>query len=112
VGKFSLTAALAIVLAALCRLPSMHRRPVVIYWLWLLLVVKLVTPPLVAVPLLPALPGNGDVSAVVPVSGQPTWDPQLAFEPHAQAIPAVYVTTSTVVNEGAEGDAAAVTSLE
>ena len=50
-----LTAGLAIVLAALCRLSSLRRRPALRHWLWLLLLVKLVTPPLIAVPLLPAV---------------------------------------------------------
>ena len=50
-----LTAVLAMALAALCRLPSLARRPALRHWLWLLVLVKLVTPPLVAVPLLPAV---------------------------------------------------------
>ena len=80
-----LTAALAIVLAALCRLPSLHRRPALRHWLWLLLLVKLVTPPLVAVPLLPAVPavvGNGNAAAIVALPSEPIahrepiWDRQ------------------------------------
>jgi beta-lactamase regulating signal transducer with metallopeptidase domain len=49
-----LTAGLAVVLAMLCRLPSLHRRPALRCWLWMLLVVKLILPPLINVPLLPA----------------------------------------------------------
>ena len=49
-----LTAGLAIVLSMLCRLPWLGRRPALRHWLWLLLLAKLVTPPLIAVPLLPA----------------------------------------------------------
>ena len=50
-----LTAGLAVVLAVLCRLPLLHKRPALRHWLWLLVLVKLVTPPLIAVPLLPAI---------------------------------------------------------
>jgi beta-lactamase regulating signal transducer with metallopeptidase domain len=49
-----LTAVLAILLATMCRLSWLARRPALRHWLWLLLLAKLVTPPLVAVPLLPA----------------------------------------------------------
>ncbi len=41
-----LTTALAIVLTAASRLPSMYGRPALRHSLWLLLLVKLVTPPL------------------------------------------------------------------
>ena len=50
-----LTAGLAVLLAVLCRLPTLHKRPALRCWLWLLLMVKLITPPLVDVPLLPAV---------------------------------------------------------
>ncbi len=46
--NLALTAALAVVLIALGRLPSLGKRPALRHWLWLLLLVKLVTPPLVA----------------------------------------------------------------
>jgi beta-lactamase regulating signal transducer with metallopeptidase domain len=49
-----LTAVLAIALAAMCRSRWLARRPALRHWLWLLLLAKLVTPPLVALPLLPA----------------------------------------------------------
>ena len=50
-----LTAGLAVLLGLFCRLPWTQRRPALIHWLWLLLLVKLVTPPLIPVPLLPAV---------------------------------------------------------
>ena len=61
--NLALTAALAVVLTGLCRLPSLEKRPALRHWLWLLLLAKLVTPPLVAVPLLPALAERGDPAA-------------------------------------------------
>ncbi len=48
------TSALAIALAGVCRLAWMRRRPAVRHTLWLLLLAKMVTPPLIPVPLLPA----------------------------------------------------------
>ena len=53
-----LTAGLAVLLAPLSRLPWMQRRPALIHWLWLLLLIKLVTPPLISVPL-PPTAANG-----------------------------------------------------
>ncbi len=107
-----LTAGLAIVLAAMCRLPSMHRRPALRYWLWLLLVVKLITPPLVAVPLLPAVTSNVDAAAVATAPSQPMRHHELALEQRIQANPAVDGTTSVAVDEGAEGGAIVVASPE
>ncbi len=66
-----LTAGLTIVLAGLCRLPSLGRRPALRHWLWLLLLVKLVTPPLIAVPLLPAVAGNDEPAAMATPPGKP-----------------------------------------
>ncbi|MGO9113542.1 MAG: M56 family metallopeptidase [Thermoguttaceae bacterium] len=60
-----LTAGLAIVLAVLSRLTSLRKRPALRHWLWLLLLVKLVTPPLIAVPLLPAAVVDGDDTAAI-----------------------------------------------
>ncbi len=62
-----LTAGLAAVLAGLCCLPPLRRRPALKHWLWLLLLAKLVTPPLVAVPLLPAVGTDGAAATVAPV---------------------------------------------
>ena len=50
-----LTTVLAAALAASCRLSWLGRRPALRHWLWLLLLVKLVTPPIVAVPLFPPI---------------------------------------------------------
>ncbi|MGA2062367.1 MAG: M56 family metallopeptidase [Thermoguttaceae bacterium] len=71
VWNLLLTAGMAIVLAALCRLPSLRRRPAMRYWLWLLLLAKLVTPPLIAVPLLPAVAGGDDVAAIAVPTSKP-----------------------------------------
>ena len=97
-----LTAVLAIVLAALCRLPSMHRRPALRYWLWLLLVAKLVTPPLVGVPLLPAMVGNNDAVAVATSFDKQAMPDELVFHPPVRTVPAVYNEASVAVGEGAE----------
>ncbi len=107
-----LTAGLAIVLAALCRLPSMHRRPALRYWLWLLLVVKLVTPPLLAVPLLPVIVSNDGTVAIAATPDQPAMLPQQAFEYPVQTMPAVDVTATGFADNGSEGDTTVATSLE
>ncbi len=75
-----LTAGLAILLALLCRVPWMQRRPALVHWLWLLVLVKLVTPPLIPVPLLPAR-GNQNVTvAVAPLPG--TWTEREQTRPY------------------------------
>ena len=97
-----LTAVLAIVLAALCRLPSMHRRPALRYWLWLLLVAKLVTPPLVAVPLLPAaMQSDTAVAAATPVDEQAVQN-ELVFYPPGHTVAAVHDEVSVAAEEGTE----------
>lgn len=50
--------AMATVVWVLCRTPIVARRPAVCHGLWLLVLVKLVTPPLIPVPVLPAVPAN------------------------------------------------------
>lgn len=57
-----LTTGLALVLAAFCRLPSVQHRPALVHWFWLLLLVKLVTPPLIPIPVLPATDGQERVA--------------------------------------------------
>ena len=66
-----LTAGLAVVLFALCRVPWLHRRPALRCWLWLLLFVKLVTPPLVDVPLLPALAKQTEPATTIVTEAAP-----------------------------------------
>ena len=107
-----LTAGLAIVLAAVCRLPSMRRRPALRHWLWLLLLAKLVTPPLVAVPLLPAVAGSDDTAAIATPPSKPTGHRESALDRRTQANPAVDDTTSAFVDEGAGRDVGGVTSRE
>ncbi len=53
-----LTAALATALVSFCRIPWLARRPALRCWLWLFLIVKLITPPLINLPILPALAGE------------------------------------------------------
>jgi beta-lactamase regulating signal transducer with metallopeptidase domain len=62
-----LTTALALVLAGLCRLPWMYKRPALRHWLWLLLLAKLITPPLIAVPMLPPI-AHHDQSVAIETS--------------------------------------------
>jgi beta-lactamase regulating signal transducer with metallopeptidase domain len=84
-----LTAGLAIVLVLLGRLPSLDRRPALRQWLWLLLLAKLVTPPLIGVPLLPAAaPGDGATAIATP-SGDRVKDHASAFDQPVQTNPAV-----------------------
>ena len=92
--NLALTAVLAIALAALCRLPSLARRPALRHWLWLLVLVKLVTPPLVAVPLLPAVvePHEAVVVAVPSVSSAERRE--LTLAPPTPMKPAVDETVS------------------
>jgi beta-lactamase regulating signal transducer with metallopeptidase domain len=100
-----LTAGLAIVLAGVCRLSSLRKRPALRHWLWLLLLAKLVTPPLVAVPLLPAVAGVGDAAAIAispdrpSVHGEPAWDQRI------QANPAVDDASFGSANRGEVGTA-------
>ena len=76
-------------LAGLCRLPSLVRRPALRHWLWLLVLVKLVTPPLVAVPLLPAVADLHDAVVVAAPSVKLTEHRESAFTPPAPMKPAV-----------------------
>ncbi|MGO9113433.1 MAG: M56 family metallopeptidase [Thermoguttaceae bacterium] len=82
--NLALTAALAVVLTGLCRLPSLEKRPALRHWLWLLLLAKLVTPPLVAVPLLPALAERGDSAASAVVADSVMLPREPSFEPRAE----------------------------
>lgn len=107
-----LTAALAIVLAALCRLPSMHKRPALRHLLWLLLLAKLITPPLIGVPLFPAVARSDDAAAIATPPGVPTVHRESASDQRTQVNSAVADTTSTSVNEGAGRDADGVTYRE
>ena len=66
-----LTAGLAVLLAVLCRLPWLQRRPAFVHWLWLLLLVKLVTPPLIPVPVLPAVDGREETATVASLPSTP-----------------------------------------
>ncbi len=59
----SLTALLAVLLTGLSQLAWLRRRPAVIHWLWLLLLAKLITPPLFFPPLLPAEGERGEMIA-------------------------------------------------
>lgn len=43
-----------ILIWCLCRIPGIHSRPAVCHGLWLLVLVKLVTPPFISIPILPA----------------------------------------------------------
>ena len=44
-----------ILIWCLCRIPGIHSRPAVCHGLWLLVLFKLVTPPLISIPILPAI---------------------------------------------------------
>jgi len=57
--NLELTAALAVVLTVLGRVSWLAARPALRHWLWLMLLVKLVTPPVVALPLLSAVASGG-----------------------------------------------------
>lgn len=89
-----LTAGLAVVLAVLCRLASLGRRPALRYWLWLLLLAKVVTPPLVAVPLLPAVTGSDGTTAIATPPGMSAADRDSVWDQRALVNPAVNDTTA------------------
>ena len=107
-----LTAGLAIVLTALCRLPSMHKRPALRHLLWLLLLAKLITPPLIGVPLLPAVARSDDAAAIATPPSVPAGYRESALDRRTPAYSAVDDTTSAFVDEGAGRDAGGVTSRE
>jgi beta-lactamase regulating signal transducer with metallopeptidase domain len=85
VWNLVLTAGLATVLAASCRLPLLRRRPALRHWLWLLVVAKLVTPPLIPVPVLPALANNHDAVAMTAHGGSFAEDRPSAWDRHSLA---------------------------
>lgn len=58
------TTGLAVLLAVLCRTSMLRTRPALRHWLWLLLLAKLLVPPLVGVPLLPAVANNANTTAM------------------------------------------------
>ena len=76
-----LTAALAVVLTAVCRLRWMKRRPAVRHTLWLLLLAKLVTPPLIPVPVLP----TSESQEAVPVASRTVEDREESTLPYDSA---------------------------
>lgn len=84
-----LTAGLAVVLTVLCRVPSLRRRPALRHWLWLLLLAKAATPPLIPVPLLPAV-ADGDRATVIATPRNASMQERgLVLEPRDAAIAAV-----------------------
>ncbi len=117
VWNLLLTAGLAILLGAFCHLPWLRRRPALTHWLWLLLLAKLVTPPLIEVPLLPAVDENEKTVAaalaprrptastesptVLPAAPPQVWElsaeegPELAVEP-PRPVPADVGSSSTL----------------
>ena len=107
-----LTAALAAALASFGRLRSMRRRPALRHWLWLLLLAKLVTPPLVPVPLLPAVAGSGPAAAPVTASSQPAEQFETALGGRALADSSLGYAAPPVVDEAAAGDVRGITSRE
>ena len=76
IGWNQLIAALAAVAVwLLCRTRTLQRRPALCHGLWLLVLVKLVTPSLVAVPVLPSSADKEDrVAAIAPTSGMDSGD--------------------------------------
>ncbi len=72
-----LTTAMAAALAGLCRMAWLRRRPALVHWLWLLLLVKLVTPPLLPIPLLPAV-GTTEKASANPVPASLSADDERA----------------------------------
>ena len=107
-----LTAGLAIVLTALCRLPSIHKRPALRHLLWLLLLAKLITPPLIGVPLLPAVARSDDAAAIASPPGVPTGHRESASHQRTEANSTVDDTTSAFVDEGVGRDVGGVTARE
>jgi len=99
-----LTAGLAIVLTALCRLPSMHKRPALRHLLWLLLLAKLITPPLIGVPLLPANLSGDDATAIATPPSVPSGDRELALDERTYEGFAAGDTAFAFVGEGAGRD--------
>jgi beta-lactamase regulating signal transducer with metallopeptidase domain len=105
-----LTAALAVVLAVLCRLPWFGRRPALRHWLWLLVLVKLVTPPLVAVPLLPVVGDGTAATAIFPAA--PTERGEGAFDQPLQASTQPSLEVDGATPTPAVGDAGKADSQE
>ena len=92
----SLTAVLALVLTGLSRRPWLRRRPALIHWLWLLVLAKLITPPLFFPPVLPAAaePG-GTIAASEAVSALSTWGSNDSAKPEfTSSVAEVEVTAS------------------
>lgn len=65
--NLGLSVPLALVAWCLCRLRAMRARPALCHGLWMLVLLKLVTPPLIPLPVLPALAGHApDESSTSP----------------------------------------------
>ena len=76
----SLTALLALALTGLSRLSWLRRRPALIHLLWLLVLAKLVTPPLLFPAVLPAATERGKTIATA-VSASATWRNTVSAKP-------------------------------
>jgi beta-lactamase regulating signal transducer with metallopeptidase domain len=97
-----LTAGLAIVLAALCRVPSLKRRPALRHWLWLLILAKLVTPPLVGLPLLPAVAVRDTTAAIATPPSKPAAYREPAWDQPMQVAPAFQDATAARASHDVE----------
>lgn len=107
-----LTTGLAIVLLAVGRLPVMCRRPALRHWLWLLLLTKLVTPPLVSVPLLPAVGDDHDVAGLGALANEPVGRHESALDQGALSNHVVDDGVPSVVDEEASTGASGIPSPE
>jgi len=105
-----LTTGLAIVLLVASRLPAMYRRPALRHWLWLLLLAKLVTPPLISVPLLPAVGGDHDMGGLGALADEPVGQHESALDRGAQSNHVGDDKIPSVVDEEASAGASGVTS--
>ena len=74
-------AAMAMAIAIVCRVSFVKRRPALRHSLWLLVLVKLVTPPLIPLPVL------GEGLGTPALAGQPSAEPQIAATAKPQVQP-------------------------
>lgn len=103
--NLALTAGMAIVLAAVCRLHQMRKRPALRHALWLLVLAKLVTPPLIPVPMLPEDTRSHDTIGFVAPPNEASGHRRVASEEMVQANPDADTATVVATNAAAHREA-------
>jgi len=103
--NLALTAGMAIVLAAVCRLHRMRKRPALRHALWLVVLAKLVTPPLIPVPMLPADTRSHDTIGFVAPLNEASGHRRGASEDMVQANSDADAATADAINVAARREA-------